>query len=189
VCGQNLKKFDKKTWFETRSGCFSSENIYSGKGSGKARGRRINNIKKIGEQSLEIKGDFEVFDDGFEVGVGFIGRGPSTNSEFVEFQRLSGIGGSETDSHVSIGRDVVEGEIVIVVEESELPFLGSEGGIEFILGGEVVVIVDGPGRANSISGIHVEGEHSNILKISLVERKLEQEIAVEGTSSGNQTAI
>jgi len=91
------------------------------------------------------------------------------------------MGGSETDSHVSIGRDVVEGEIVIVVEESELPYFGSEGGLGFISRGEVVVIVDGPGRAISCSGIHVEGEHSNILKISLVERKLEQEIAVEGS--------
>jgi len=159
-----------------------------GKGQGPERINKKNS--KWGRRSkLETEGDFKVFDDGSEVSVGFIGRGPSTDGEFVESKRNSGGGGSETDSHVSIGRDVVEGDIVVVVEESELPFGGGEGGLEFISRGEVVVIVDRPGRSISGAGIQVEGEHSDILKVTLVERKLVKEIAVEGASSGIQSNI
>jgi len=143
----------------------------------------------VKEDTLETEGDFEVTDDRAEVRVGFNAWGPRTNGEFIKTQRNGGGSGSDSNSHESIGRDIVEGDVIVVVEESELPGLGGESGIQFIGRGEVVVVVDAPGGAVSGTGIHVESEHSHVLQIDLVERELVQEISIEASVGGVQRHI
>jgi len=70
-----------------------------------------------------------------------------------------------------------------------LPVLGGESRLELISRGIVVVVIDRPSGSIGSTGVQVEGEHSNVLKISLVERKLIQEISIEAAVVGDQIHI